>query len=82
MADARHLVTELVMAAEASVSKLSPEDRARIMTQSIAHIRKPTGTDLLKRTERFYDYMQSRAKYGLWPYSRALEKAAGPHTTV
>ena len=70
------------MAAEASVSKLSPEERARIMTQSIAHFRNPSGPDLLKRTERFYDYMQSRAEYGLWPYSRALEKAAGPHTTV
>jgi len=70
------------MAAEASVSKLSPEQRARIMTQSIAHFRNPSGPDLLKRTERFYDYIQSRAEYGLWPYSRALEKAAGPHTTV
>jgi glycine C-acetyltransferase len=76
------LVTELVMAAEASVSKLSPEDRARIMTQSIAHFRNPSGPDLLKRTERFYDYIQSRVEFGLWPYSRALEKAAGPHTTV
>ena len=70
------------MATEASVSKLSPEDRARIMTQSIAHFRNPSGPDLLKRTERFYDYIQSRAEFGLWPYSRALEKAAGPHTAV
>jgi len=80
--DARPSVTELVMATEASVSKLSPEDRARIMTQSIAHFRNPSGPDLLKRTERFYDYIQSRAEFGLWPYSRALETAAGPHTTV
>ena len=65
MAHARRLVTELVMAAEASVSKLSPEDRARIMTQSIAHFRNPSGPDLLKRTERFYDYIQSRAEFGL-----------------
>jgi glycine C-acetyltransferase len=70
------------MALEASVSKLSPEDRASIMTQSIAHFRNPSGPDLLKRTERFYDYVRSRAAYGLWPYSLALEKAAGPHTTV
>jgi glycine C-acetyltransferase len=71
-----------MMATEASVSKLSPEDRARIMGQSIAHFRNPSGPDLLKRTERFYDYIQSRAEFGLWPYSRALEKAAGPHTAV
>jgi glycine C-acetyltransferase len=70
------------MAAEASIAKLSPEERARIMTQSIAHFRNPSGPDLLKRTERFYDFVQSRAEFGLWPYSRALEKAAGPHTAV
>lgn len=67
---------------EASVSKLSPEDRARIMGQSMAHFRNPSGADLLKRTERFYDFIQSRAQFGLWPYSRALEKATGPQTAV
>lgn len=67
---------------EASDAKLSPEDRARIMTQSMAHFRNPSGADLLKRTEKFYDFIQSRAENGLWPYSRALEKAAGPRTTV
>jgi 7-keto-8-aminopelargonate synthetase-like enzyme len=67
---------------EASVSKLSPEDRARIMTQSMAHFRNPSGPDLLRRTERFYDFIQSRVQFGLWPYSRALETAAGPHTTI
>jgi glycine C-acetyltransferase len=71
-----------VIAVEASDSKLSPEDRARIMTQSMAHFRNPSGADLLKRTEKFYDFIQSRAEHGLWPYSRALEKAAGPRTTI
>jgi 7-keto-8-aminopelargonate synthetase-like enzyme len=71
-----------VIAVEASDSKLSPEDRARIMTQSMAHFRNPSGADLLKRTEKFYDFIQSRAEHGLWPYSRALETPAGPHATV
>ena len=70
------------MAVEASISNLSPEDRARIMTQSMAHFRNPSGADLLKRTEKFYDFVQSRAEHGLWPYSRVLEKAAGPQTAV
>src|SRR6185295_15816443 len=70
------------MTVEASVSKLSPEERARIMGQSVAHFRNPSGADLLKRTERFYDFVQSRAEFGLWPYSRALENAAGPHASV
>ena len=70
------------MTVEASVSKLSPEDRARIMTQSVAHFRNPSGADLLKRTERFYDFVQSRAEFGLWPYSRAMERAPGPQAAV
>jgi len=52
------------------------------MTQSMAHFRNPSGADLIKRTERFYDFIMSRAEHGLWPYSRALEKAAGPQTRV
>ena len=70
------------MPVDASVAKLSPEDRARIMTQSVAHFRNPSGADLLKRTERFYEFVQSRAEFGLWPYSRALEEAAGPRATI
>jgi glycine C-acetyltransferase len=52
------------------------------MTQSMAHFRNPSGADLIKRTERFYDFIMSRAEHGLWPYSRALGKAAGPQTSV
>lgn len=73
---------ERVDAVEASDANLSPEDRARIMTQSMAHFRNPSGADLLRRTERFYDFIMSRAQHGLWPYSRALEKAVGPETAV
>ena len=64
------------------VSKLSPEERARILNQSLAHFRNPSGADLLKRTERFEEFVRSRAEFGLWPYSRALEQANGPLTTV
>lgn len=66
----------------ASPSDLSMEERERILTQSSAHFRNPSGSDLLKRTERFHDYIQRRARYGLWHYSRALEAATGPRTTV
>jgi 7-keto-8-aminopelargonate synthetase-like enzyme len=67
---------------QASVADLSAEDRERILTQSMAHFRNPSGSDLLKRTERFYAFIQSRAQHGLWPYSRALEAATGPRTTI
>jgi 7-keto-8-aminopelargonate synthetase-like enzyme len=71
-----------VVGVEASVAKLSPEDRARILNQSLAHFRNPSGADLIKRTERFNAFIQSRAEFGLWPYARALERANGPLTTV
>src|SRR5262245_8085982 len=67
---------------EAAVAKLSPEDRARILNQSLAHFRNPSGPDLIKRTERFNAFIQSRAEFGLWPYSRALERTNGPLTSV
>jgi glycine C-acetyltransferase len=73
---------ERVVGVEASVAKLSPEDRARILNQSLAHFRNPSGADLIKRTERFNAFIQSRAEFGLWPYGRALERANGPLTTV
>jgi glycine C-acetyltransferase len=66
----------------ASPSSLSPEDRERILTQSSAHFRNPSGSNLLQRTGRFHDYIQRRSQYGLWPYSRALQTATGPRTTV
>jgi glycine C-acetyltransferase len=66
----------------ASPSSLSPEERERILTQSSAHFRNPSGSDLLQRAGRFHDYIERRSRYGLWPYSRALQAATGPRTTV
>jgi 7-keto-8-aminopelargonate synthetase-like enzyme len=65
-----------------SVSELSSEDRERILTQSMAYFRNPSGSDLLARTRRFHEFIQRRAQHGLWSYSRALEKATGPRTTI
>src|SRR5262249_21979699 len=62
--------------------ELSAEERERTLTQSSAHFRNPSGPDLLKRTERFHEYVQRRARHGLWPFSRALEAATGPRTTI
>ena len=66
----------------ASPSSLSPEDREQILTQSSAHFRNPSGSKSLQRTGRFHDYIERRSQYGLWPYSRALQTATGPRTTV
>ena len=67
---------------ESEISRLSVQDRKRLLTLSQAHFRNPSGSDLLKRTERFYDFLQRRAQFGLWPFSRSLERATGPHTEI
>ena len=61
---------------------LSFAERERILTQSLAHFRNPFGDDLLNRTEPFFEYLSNRAMHGIWPYSRALEKATGPQTAI
>ena len=66
----------------APLSELSAEERERILTQSSAHFRNPSGSDLLKRTERFHDYIHRRIRHGLWHFSRALETATGPRTLI
>jgi len=40
---------------------------------SMARFVRPTGSNLLARTDKFYEWQQSRRKEGLWPYARVLE---------
>lgn len=65
-----------------SLAAATLEERERVLTQSLAHFRNPPGPDLLRRADRFGDYIGRRERYGLWPYARALEAAAGPRTAV
>jgi glycine C-acetyltransferase len=66
----------------ADLNSLSADERERLLTQSMAHYRNPSGSDLIARSERFSQYIKARLAFGLWPYSRALEKATGPETTI
>jgi glycine C-acetyltransferase len=45
---------------------------------SMRDFRVPGGTDLLKRTEGFFEWQNLRRQNGLWPFSRATE--TGPET--
>ena len=45
---------------------------------SMRDFRVPGGTDLLKRTQGFYEWQNLRRQSGLWPFSRATE--TGPDT--
>jgi len=46
-----------------------------LFTHFISHYAHPTGSDLLGRTEPFFDWQESRRQAGLWPFSRSLEAA-------
>ncbi len=48
------------------------------LTGSMRDFRVPQGTDLLGRTEGFFQWQDLRRQNGLWPFSRATEE--GPRT--
>ena len=48
------------------------------LTGSMRDFRVPMGTDLLSRTEGFFQWQDLRRQNGLWPFSRATEE--GPRT--
>lgn len=50
--------------------------------KSIAHFARPSGNDLLARTQRFADWASDRTRSGLWPYSRVLCASVGPTATI
>lgn len=52
------------------------------LRRSTAHFARPAGADLLERTARYEEWRTARVASGTWPYSRALESAAGPHACI
>ncbi|HEV2146355.1 MAG TPA: aminotransferase class I/II-fold pyridoxal phosphate-dependent enzyme [Longimicrobiaceae bacterium] len=55
------------------------DDRALLQTELFTHhvgtFAQPTGPDLLRRTEAFFEWQDTRRELGLWPYSRSLDYA-------
>jgi glycine C-acetyltransferase len=52
------------------------------LTKSVAHFARPSGRDLLTRTETFLRWQDGRRDAEVWPYSRALLGAPQPSTRV
>lgn len=50
------------------------------LNKSVAHFARPSGPDLLGRTERFLAWQDGRREAGVYPFSRSIESA--PDTTV
>lgn len=51
----------------------SPPPRA--LGKSVANFARPSGPDLLARTDRLFQWAESRRKANAWPYARALNTA-------
>lgn len=45
---------------------------ARALSKSVAHFARPSGVDLLSRTENFLRWQDGRRDSEVWPYSRSL----------
>jgi len=44
-----------------------------LFTHFVSNYDRPSGPDLLGRTEEFFQWQEARRQMGLWPYSRSLE---------
>ncbi len=44
-----------------------------LYTHFVSNYDRPSGPDLLGRTEEFFQWQEARRQKGLWPYSRSLE---------
>jgi glycine C-acetyltransferase len=52
------------------------------LKRSLADYVRPKGRDLLKRTEAFFDWQDTRRKIHLWPYARSLDAAPETETSI
>lgn len=53
----------------------NPQYNSRVLTGSMFDFSKPTGPDILARTQSFEDWRHERSQHGLWPFSRVLKDA-------
>lgn len=60
----------------------SPPVRGAAFERSLAHFAAPIGRDILGRVEPFVEWQDERRSAGVWPYSRSLDSAPGPRSTM
>src|SRR5690349_5459629 len=63
---------------------LAPQPLAQgnALSKSVAHFARPSGPNLLSRTETFLRWLDGRRAADVWPYSRSITGAPGPVTQV
>lgn len=52
------------------------------LNKSVAHFARPSGPDILARTENFLRWQDARREADVWPYSRSIVGAPGPRACV
>ncbi len=52
------------------------------LCKSAAHFARPTGPNLLARTDRLYQWAEARRQANVWPYVRTLDSAPGATTAI
>jgi 7-keto-8-aminopelargonate synthetase-like enzyme len=56
--------------------------RSRELAGHMARYWNPTGCNLLTRVDAFFEWQDARRASGLWPYSRSLDAAPDPTTSI
>lgn len=71
-----------------SASQISTDHRVELpapvgaLNKSVAHFARPSGPDLLARTESYLRWKDARIEADLWPYSRSIATAPRAHAVV
>lgn len=73
-------VNPQLLSRENESTQAAPSRKA--LSKSIAHFARPKGSDLLARTARYMDWVDARRESNLWCFSRELESAPRPETTI
>jgi len=56
--------------------------KSAALNKSTAHFARPSGPDILKRTETFFAWQDNRRQSNVWPYSRSIEGPLDPQAQI
>jgi len=57
-------------------------DIQEVLQRGVPHFARPRGTDMLARTQPFFEWQDNRRRSGLWPYARSLDSAPAPEAHI
>ena len=60
----------------------TPYPPVAALGKSVAHFARPSGPNLLRRTDRLFQWVESRRQANVWPYVRSLDSAPAATASI